>query len=69
MEIRELERAFRAAVGDGSSQPALAAPGIMGRVDAHLPAEFQAAARTLASRSGDNAPANGILRAMAAQWA
>jgi hypothetical protein len=69
VEIREFERAFRAAMGDDLMRPALAAPGISGQIDVQLPPEFQAAAKTLASRSSEQSKETSILRAVAAQWA
>jgi hypothetical protein len=69
VEIREFEKAFRAAMGDDLMRPALAAPGLSSQIDVELPSEFQAAAKTLASRSGEQPKENSLLRAVAAQWA
>lgn len=68
MEIREFEKAFRAAMGDDLMRPALAAPGGSVQIDLALPPEFQAAAKTLASRSQKQSKEASILRAVAAQW-
>ena len=68
MEIREFEKAFRAAMGDDLMRPALAAPGVNSQVDVQLPPEFQAAAETLARRSGEQPKEGSILRTVAASW-
>lgn len=68
VEIREFERVFRTAIGDDPMPPAFAITGDIGQVKAELPTEFQAAMRTLCSRTTDPAKANGLLRATAAQW-
>lgn len=69
MEISEFEKTFRAAMGNDLMRPALAAPGGSVQLDVSLPPEFQAAAETLASRSGEQSKETSILRAVAAQWA
>jgi hypothetical protein len=68
MEIREFEKAFRAAIGSDPMRPALASPGVSSQLGVDLPPEFQAAAKTLASRSGEQPKENSLLRAVAAQW-
>ena len=68
MEIREFEKAFRAAIGSDPMRPALAAPGVSSQVDLQMPTEFLTAAKTLASRSGEQPRENSLLRAIAAQW-
>ncbi len=67
MEITAFENAFRAVTGDSPISPLLATPGAGIQLEVRLPAEFQAAARTLAERSGGPGRENSILRA-AAQW-
>jgi hypothetical protein len=67
MEITAFESAFRAITGDIPGRPLLATPGAGIKIDVCLPAEFQAAARTLAERSGSPGKHNSILGA-AAQW-
>jgi hypothetical protein len=68
MEVRQFEEAFRAAIRNDSILPALATPGFGSQVDVQLPSEFQAAAKTLASRSGQQLKENSLIRAVAAQW-
>ena len=68
MEIGEFEKAFRVAIGSDLMRPALANPGGSVHLDALLPPEFQAAAETLASRSGEQPKETSLLRAVAAQW-
>lgn len=67
MEITAFESAFRAVTGDLPIRPILATPGAGMQLEVRLPAEFQAAARTLAERSGGPGRQNSILRS-AAQW-
>jgi hypothetical protein len=68
MEIGEFEKAIRAAIGNDLMRPALAGPGLSSQIDVRMPPEFQAAAKTLASRSSEDAKETSILRAVAAQW-
>jgi hypothetical protein len=68
MQISEFEKAFRASMLGDLSRPALAAPGISGQFDVQLPPEFQAAAKTLASRSPEQPKESSLLRETAAQW-
>lgn len=68
MEIREFEKSFRAAMGDDLMRLALATPGVGSQVDVQLPTEFQAAAKTLASRSDRQPKETSILRAVAEMW-
>ncbi len=67
MEIAAFENAFRTIIGDPARRPLLAAPGAGTLTNVSLPQEFQAAARTLAERSGGPGQAHSILHA-AAQW-
>jgi hypothetical protein len=68
MEIREFEKTFRAAMGSDLMRPALAAPGVSSQIDVQLPPEFQAAVRSLASRSTEQPKETSILRAVAEMW-
>ena len=68
MEISEFEKTFRVAMGSDLMRPALASPGGSIRLDAPLPPEFQAAAKTLASRSGEQPKEGSILRSVAESW-
>lgn len=67
MRIAEFEKAFRAATGDSTMQPILATPGASIPINAQLPEEFRAAARTLADRSLKPRGEDSMLGA-AAQW-
>ena len=68
MEISEFEKTFRAAMGSDLMRPALAAPGGSIQLDVSLPPEFQAAAKTLASRSGEQPKETSLLRTVAEMW-
>jgi hypothetical protein len=68
MEIREFEKAFRAAIGSDPMRPALAAPGVSSHVYLQMPTEFLTAAKTLASRSSEHSRETSILSTVAAQW-
>jgi hypothetical protein len=68
MEISEFEKTFRAAMGSDLMRPALAAPEGSVQLDVSLPPEFQAAAKTLASRSGEQPKEGSILRSVAESW-
>ncbi len=68
MEIGEFEKAIRAAIGNDLIRPALAAPGLNSQIDVQMPPEFQAAAKSLASRSGEQPREDSLLRSIAAQW-
>jgi hypothetical protein len=68
MEIREFEKAFRAAVGDDLIRPALATSGGSNQIDVQLPTEFRTATKTLASRAGEQPKETSILRAVAEMW-
>lgn len=68
MEISEFEKTFRAAMERDLMRPALASPGGSVQLDVSLPPEFQAAAETLASRSGEQPREGSILRTVAEMW-
>jgi len=68
MEIKEFEKAFRAAIGSDPMRPVLAAPGVSSQISIELPPEFEAARNSLASRSGEQPKENSLLRAVAEMW-
>ena len=68
VEIQEFERAIRAATQGDLARLMLAAPGSGTHVGVQLPPEFEAAAKTLASRSREQAKESSILRAVAEMW-
>jgi hypothetical protein len=69
VEIQELEKAIRAATRGDLAHLLLAVPGTGAQLGVQLPPEFEAAAKTLASRSQGQPKESSILRAVAEMWA
>jgi hypothetical protein len=68
VEIQELEKAIRAATRGDLAHLLLAVPGTGAQLGVRLPPEFEAAAKTLASRSQERSKESSILRAVAEMW-
>ena len=68
MKIVEFEKAFRSAIESDPMRPALALPAVSSQPDIGLPPEFEAARRSLTSRSDEQPRQTSLLRTVAAQW-